>query len=183
MGQRDPGTQSCPLGPVQALGWGEAGAARAPLGLPRSRKVGGAFLQHHSRTPQLSLPSLHLSQESRAGHRAVEETRGCGQRGRIQPQRQRGPARHEGTRCGTLPCTGASLEHPFPSKSHPAALRLLLDEARRQQPGSVSLCPPSRLNLGEGKGAFPDGMCRSPHSVSTTVTHAESQAAADGYDR
>lgn len=184
MGQRDPGTRSCPLGPVQALGWGEAGAARAPSGLPRSRRGGGCVPTAPQQNPpaQHALPAPLPRKQSR--------TSSCGRNKRLQPKRQNpAPMAARTSLTRRYPMWDASLcwcralEHPFPGISHPAALRLPPDEAGRQQPGSVSLCPPSGLNLGKGKGPFPARTHRSPHSVPTTVTYPESQAAADGHDR
>lgn len=76
--------RGCSSGRLQVLelGWGELGAVVCVC-------VG---VWSCSRTPRLSTPSPRLSQESRAGHRAVEETRGRSQRGGIQPPWQRGAA-------------------------------------------------------------------------------------------
>lgn len=84
-----PWARCCPLGRLQVLelGWGELGAVVG-------RRWGGCGPA--AGPPWLSTSSPRLSQESRAGHRAVEETRGRSQRGRIWPPRQRGPARGEG---------------------------------------------------------------------------------------
>lgn len=88
-GSPDPSTRSRPLGQLQIAAPCRHWAGL--LGTTKEREEGTALPQPRS-SPQLSRPSLCLSPESRAGHRAVEETRGCGQGGRVQPTWQWGAA-------------------------------------------------------------------------------------------
>lgn len=81
----NPSTQSHPLGQLQILAPRKCQAG--PLGTTKEGEEGTVLPQPCS-SPQLSRPSLCLSSESRAGHRAVEETRGCSQGGRVRPPRQ-----------------------------------------------------------------------------------------------